>query len=69
MKKLLKEIFGKLESDDWIFVGIPVVVLTPFVIAGFCSGNDDVALGVLIQEVFLVVLLILAPALHDKMYG
>ena len=68
MRKLLKGIFGKLESDDWIFVGIPVVVFTPGVIYGFCNGETDTALGLLIQEVFLVVLLILAPTLHEKFY-
>ena len=68
MRKLLKGIFGKLESDDWIFVGIPVVVFTPCVIYGFCNGVTDTALGMLIQEVFLVVLLILAPVLNSKFY-
>jgi|GEM_PF-5664629 len=69
MKKLLKEIFGKLESDDWIFVAIPAVLFTPGVIYGFCNGETDTALGLLVGELFFVVLLILAPTLHDKMYG
>ena len=68
MRKLLKGIFGKLEWDDWVFVAIPAVLFTPCVIYGFCNGVTDTALGMLIQEVFLVVLLILAPALHEKFY-
>jgi len=69
MKKLLKEIFGKLEWDDWVFVAIPAVLFTPGVIYGFCNGETDTALGLLVGELFFVVLLILAPILHDKMYG
>lgn len=69
MKKLLKEIFGKLEWDDWVFVAIPAVLFTPGVIYGFCNGETDTALGLLVGELFFVVLLILAPTLHDKMYG
>ncbi|WP_407447871.1 hypothetical protein [Fibrobacter sp.] len=69
MKKILKEIFGKLELDDWVFVAIPVVLFTPGVIYGFCNGETDTALGLLVGELFFVVLLILAPTLHDKMYG
>lgn len=69
MKKLLKEIFGKLEWDDWVFVAIPAVLFTPGVIYGFCNGETDTALGLLVGELFFVVLMILAPTLHDKMYG
>ncbi len=69
MKKLLKEIFGKLEWDDWVFVAIPAVLFTPGVIYGFCNGETDTALGLLVGELFFVVLLILATTLHDKMYG
>lgn len=69
MKKFLKEIFGKLEWDDWVFVAIPAVLFTPGVIYGFCNGETDTALGLLVGELFFVVLLILAPTLHDKMYG
>ena len=69
MKKLLKEIFGKLEWDDWVFVAIPAVLFTPGMIYGFCNGETDTALGLLVGELFFVVLLIIAPALHDKMYG
>lgn len=69
MKKLLKEIFGKLEWDDCVFVAIPAVLFTPGVIYGFCNGETDTALGLLVGELFFVVLLILAPTLHDKMYG
>lgn len=69
MKKLLKEIFGKLEWDDWVFVAIPAVLFTPGVIYGFCNGETDTSLWLLVGELFFVVLLILAPTLHDKMYG
>ena len=69
MKKFLKEIFGKLELDDWVFVAIPAVLFTPGVIYGFCNGETDTSLGLLVGELFFVVLLILAPTLHDKMYG
>lgn len=69
MKKLLKEIFGKLELEDWVFVAIPAVLFTPGVIYGFCNGETDTALGMLVGELFFVVILILAPILHDKMYG
>ena len=69
MKKLLKEIFGKLEREDWLFVAIPAVLFTPVVIYGFCNGETDTSLWLLVGELFFVVLLIIATILHDKMYG
>lgn len=68
MKKLLKEIFGKLEWEDWVFVAIPAVLFTPGLIYGFCNGEKDTALGLLVVELLFVVLLILAPTLHEKFY-
>ena len=64
----MKDIFGEMEWDDWVFAAIPAVLFTPVVIYGFCNGETDVALGLLIGELFFVVLLILAPALHEKFY-
>lgn len=68
MKKLLKGIFGKMEWDDWVFVAIPAVLFTPGVIYGFCNGETDTASGLLVGELFFMVLMILAPALHEKFY-
>ena len=68
MRKLLKGIFGKMELDDWVFVAIPVVLFTPCVIYGFCNGETETALGLLVGELFFVVIMILAPTLHEKFY-
>ena len=65
----LKKILGNLEWDDLVFIAIPVVLLTPFVIAFFCIGDSDSAFAVLIGEVFFVVVLVMAPTLHDEMFG
>ena len=68
MKKLLKGIFEEMEWDDWLFVAIPAFVFTPFVIYGFCSGETDTAFGLLTSELFFMIIMILAPALHKKFY-
>lgn len=69
MRKATNKIFEHLEWDDWVFVMMPVVILTPVVVAAFCIGDTDTAAGLLLGEIFFVVLLILAQTLHDKMYG
>ena len=69
MRKATNKIFEHLGWDDWVFVMMPVVILTPIVVVAFCIGDTDTAAGLLFGEIFFVVLLILAPTLHDKMYG
>lgn len=68
MKKVIKDIFNKLDIVDWVLSAIPVIILTPFVIASFWVGDNDTAGALLISEVFLFLIFMLAPTLHDKMY-
>lgn len=68
MKKAIKDIFGKLDMADWVLSAIPVIILTPFVIASFWVGDNDTAGALLISEVFFFLIIMLAPILHDKMY-
>lgn len=69
MRKTTNKIFERLGWDDWVFVMMPVVILTPIVVLAFCIGDTDTAAGLLFGEIFFVVLFILARTLHDKMYG
>lgn len=68
MKKVMKNIFGKMDIADWALSLIPVIILTPFVIASFWVGDNDTAGALLISEVFFFLVFMLAPTLHDKMY-
>ena len=68
MKKAIKNIFSKMDIVDWVFSVIPVIILTPFVIASLLSGDNDTAVAILIIEVFAFLVCMLAPTLHDKMY-
>jgi len=68
VKKVIRNIFGKMDIVDWVFSAIPVILLTPFVIASFWVGDNDTAGALLISEVFLFLIFMLAPILHDKMY-
>lgn len=64
----MKNIFGKMDIADWVLSLIPVIILTPFVIASFCAGGNDTAVALLMIEVFTFLVIMLAPTLHDKMY-
>ena len=68
MKKVIRNIFGKMDIIDWVFSVIPVIIFTPFVIASFWVGDNDTAVALLMTEVFTFIVIMLAPTLHDKMY-
>ena len=68
MKKVMKNIFCKMDIADWVLSLIPVIILTPFVIASFCAGGNNTAVYILITEVFTFLVFMLAPTIHDKMY-
>jgi len=68
VKKTIRNIFGKMDIVDWVLFVIPVIILTPFVIASFWVGDNDTAVASLIIEVFTLLVIMLAPTLHDKIY-
>lgn len=69
MKKVIRNIFGKMDIVDWVFSIIPIIILTPFVIASFLVGDNDTAVALLMTEVFTFIVIMLAPTIHDIYKG